>query len=275
MTAVLELATGHAPAAERILGAERERHPQWADSISNAGFPAWYARRLDEEVGQADFCVAASSFTRATLIEAGVRDDRILMLPLGVDLDKFTFVRRRQDGPFQVLFVGSVGQRKGIKYLLEAYRRLKCPWLRLAVVGPVVGSGRAFREHARDVEYIGRADPDSVVRLMQRSHVLVLPSLFEGFGLVIVEAMATGMPVIASTHSAAPDIIRDGIDGYVLAPDDVDGLVSRIARLADDRGLAADMGEAAARRAMEFSWDRHAERLADICRTLEKGGGRP
>ena len=270
MTGVVELATGHVPAAERILGMERERHPEWADSISNAGFPGWYVRRLNEEVGHADFCVAASSFTRGTLLEAGVRDDRILTLPLGVDLEKFAFVRRSEDGPFQVLFVGGVGQRKGIKYLLDAYRRLKGPAFRLTVVGPMIGGGRAFRENARGVEYVGRADEDTVIRRMQRSHVLVLPSVFEGFGLVIVEAMATGMPVIASTHSAAPDIIREGIDGYVLAPDDVDGLADRLAHLARHRRLAVRMGLEAAGRAREFGWDRHAERLAQICRMLEK-----
>lgn len=268
MTAVLELATGHAPAAERILGEQRERHPEWADSLSNAGFPRWYLSRLEEETQLADYCVAASSFTKQTLEESGVPTDRILMLPLGADLERFTPARRSTGGEFQILFVGGVGQRKGIKYLLDAWNRIRGHGMKLVVVGPMVGSGRAFHQHAKDVEYIGRADTEQVVRHMHESHVLVLPSLFEGFGLVIVEAMATGLPVIASTHSAGPDIIRDGRDGFVLRPDDVEGLANRLAQLAGDRRMADNMGAEAAERAREYGWDQHRSRLRNLCETI-------
>ncbi|MBN1490237.1 MAG: glycosyltransferase family 4 protein [Phycisphaerae bacterium] len=271
LTAVVELATGHAPAAEAILGRERQRHPEWADSLSNDAFPRWYGRRLDDEVIRADYCVVASTFTRQTLERSGVEDARILTLPLGADLRRFTFSRRSSTGPFQILFVGGVGQRKGIKYLLDAYDRIRGNGIRLVVVGPLVGSGRAFRARMRGVEYVGRADQAAVVDHMRKSHVLVLPSLFEGFGLVIPEAMATGMPVIASTHSAAPDILREGRDGFVLAPDDVDGLAEALTRLATHRRDAVAMGAEAATRAAEFGWDRHTERLADVCRTIEAG----
>jgi glycosyltransferase involved in cell wall biosynthesis len=268
MTAVLEMATGHVPAAERILGRERERNPEWADSLSNAGFPAWYARRLDDEPRRADFCIAASSFTRATLTEAGIDDHRIRTLPLGADLSAFTFARRKPTGPFRVLFVGGVGQRKGISYLLDAYERIRTRNTRLTVVGPMIGSGRAFRARSRHVDYVGRVDTRTVVDHMHRSHVLVLPSLFEGFGLVITEAMATGMPVIASTHSAGPDIIREGIDGHVLPPDDVEGLAARLNGLAEDRIRAVEMGVSAAQRASEYGWENHTLRLLELCEVI-------
>jgi glycosyltransferase involved in cell wall biosynthesis len=99
---------------------------------------------------------------------------------------------------------------------------------------------------------------------MHAAHVLVLPSVFEGFGLVIPEAMATGMPVIASTHSAGPEMIREGREGFVLEPDDVDGLADRLERLASDRQRAVEMGIEAADRAREFSWDAHAKRVGEI-----------
>ncbi len=164
--------------------------------------------------------------------------------------------------------MGGVGQRKGIKYLLDAWHRIRTPSLRLVVVGPMVGSGRAFRDHARGVDYVGRVDTKDVLAHMYRSHVLVLPSLFEGFGLVLIEAMATGLPVIGSTHSAAPDLVRAGRDGFVLAPDDVDGLADRLTRLAEDRSRAAAMGVEAAQRARQFGWDQHTERLMRITQII-------
>ncbi len=268
LLAVAEFATGHVTAAERILAAEAQRWPEWADSLNNCCFPAWYRRRLEAEPHRADVCVAASSFTRATLQEAGVAAERIRLLPLGADLGRIRPSPRPTRGAFRILFVGSVGQRKGIRYLLEAYRRIRSAGTRLVVAGPMVGSGRAFEAWRPYVEYLGRVDQTRVFAEMARSHVLVLPSLFEGFGLVMVEAMAAGLPVIGSTHSAAPDIIEDGVSGYVLEPDDVEGLCDRLIGLASRRERVREMGRNAAERARAFGWDRHEERLAELCREL-------
>jgi len=262
--AVVEFATAHVTAAAKLLAAEAERFPAWADSISNFHFPAWYRRRLEEEPHAADFCVAASGFTRQSLLDAGVAPDRIRPLPLGADLSDFHFAPRGEDGPFRILFVGGVGQRKGIKYLLDAFAKIRRPGVELVVAGPISGGGRAFAEHRHLCTYLGRLDQQAVVREMHRCHVLVLPSVFEGFGLVIPEAMATGMPVIASTHSAAPEIVREGRDGFVLAPDDVEGLAERLDRLASNRRAAVEMGREASRRAREFSWEAHAGRVRDL-----------
>lgn len=266
--AVAEFATAHITAAVRILSREQERHPEWADSISNLNFPDWYRRRLEREPQEADYCIAASSFTKRTLQEAGIAGGRIKLLPLGVDLGNFVSTPRRGDGPFRVLFVGGVGQRKGIKYLLEAYRQVRTKNTELVLVGPLVGSGRALQRYSGGFTYLGRLDQAAVVRQMQECHVLVLPSVFEGFGLVIPEAMATGMPVIASTHTAAPDFVVNGKEGFVLEPDDVEGLAAKLDLLASDRHLAAEMGKLAAERAQAFSWEAHQHHLRALLATI-------
>jgi glycosyltransferase involved in cell wall biosynthesis len=99
---------------------------------------------------------------------------------------------------------------------------------------------------------------------MQRCHVLVLPSVFEGFGLVIPEAMATGMPVIASTHTIGPEIVSEGETGFVLAPDDVDNLAARLDWLASHRHQCCQMGRAAAAQAQALSWEAHRDRLGRL-----------
>jgi glycosyltransferase involved in cell wall biosynthesis len=209
-------------------------------------------------------CIAASEFTRQSLIEAGVPADRIKLLPLGADVSQFTPVERSTEGKFRILFVGGVGQRKGIKYLLEAYRRIRSNQTELVIAGPLNCSDAVLAPYRNEITLRGRLDQAAVVREMQSCHVLVLPSVFEGFGLVIPEAMATGMPVIASTHSVGPEMIREGIDGYVLAPDDVEGLAAKLDYLATHRQEAAEMGRQAAQRAQEFSWEKHAGRVAEL-----------
>ena len=156
------------------------------------------------------------------------------------------------------------GSAKGIKYLLQAFDRIRGRGVELTLAGPLPADMRPLAPYQGSIRLTGRLDQADIVREMHAAHVLVLPSVFEGFGLVIVEAMATGMPVIASTNSAGPDIIREGLDGYVLEPDDVEGLAERLELLRLDRVGAVEMGAQAAERAKEFSWDVHAVRVKQI-----------
>jgi len=269
ITSVAEFATAHVTSAVKILTEEREKNPEWADSISNLYFPEWYLKRLEEEPFLADYCVAASGFSRKTLESAGVEAGKIFVLPLGVDIEKFVFKKRKPKYPFQVLFTGSVGQRKGIKYLLDAVNKLNTDKIRLKIIGPVVGSGRAFRRYSGTHEFLGPLSHDEMKKHMHESDCLVLPSLFEGFGLVIPEAMATGMPVIASANTAAPEIIREGLDGFVTEAGDADAISAKLEWLMANREKAVEMGCNARERAEEFSWEKHTERLGALLGTLE------
>jgi glycosyltransferase involved in cell wall biosynthesis len=262
--AVAEFATAHVTSAIAILQREAERHPEWAATISNFHYPDWYRERLEQEPSAADYCVVASTFSRQSLERVGVPESKIKLLPLGVELQDFAFVPRNSSGPFRVLFVGGIGQRKGIKYLLEAFKRVRTPGMELVLIGPIGQSAKPLAEYGTLFRYLGRLDQCEVVRQMHQAHVLVLPSVFEGFGLVIPEAMATGMPVIASTHSIGPELIREGRDGFVIAPDDVDGLASKLDWLASNRADACQMGQEAAEHAKSLSWEVHASRLREI-----------
>jgi starch synthase len=266
---VAEFATAHVTRAIELLSAEAERHPEWASTISNFAFPNWYRERLEHEPHAADLCVAASRFTASSLEQAGIDSRRILLLPLGADLTQFQFVTRSQKAPFRILFVGGIGQRKGVKYLLQAFEKIEGRGVELTLAGPLPADLRPLAPYRGRVRLTGRLDQNQVVREMQQAHVLVLPSVFEGFGLVIVEAMATGLPVIASTHSAGPDIIREGREGFVLEPDDVEGLLNHLERLRDDREMATQMGVWACERAGDFSWQAHADRVKHILDSLQ------
>jgi glycosyltransferase involved in cell wall biosynthesis len=268
ITAVAEFSTAHVTMAIDVLSQEAKRHPEWASTISNFHFPDWYRERLEQEPHAADVCIVASAYTRCSLEAVGIDSDQIQHLPLGADLGQFRFVRRSAEGPFRILFVGGVGQRKGVKYLLQAFDRMRGAGVELTIAGPLPADMRPLTPYQNRVRLTGRLDPVDIVREMHQAHVLVLPSVFEGFGLVIPEAMATGMPVIASTHSAGPEIIREGQDGFVLEPDDVEGLAEKLELLRADRQRAVEMGVQAAERAREFSWEAHSERVRQILELL-------
>ena len=217
MITVVELATAHVTAAKRILGEEQTLQPEWADSIDNLHFPKAYEQRLIAEPHLADFVVAASEFTKSTLREVGIPEAQILYLPLGVDVaevePKQKVVYKK---PIKLLYAGTITQRKGIKYLLEAIKPYDKSLIELHLYGHIQGSGDAFKAYAANVFYHGPVSQKELFALYKNFDYLVLPSIFEGFGLVIVEAMAAGLPVITTKHTYGAELINHLDNGFLV-----------------------------------------------------------
>jgi glycosyltransferase involved in cell wall biosynthesis len=197
-----------------------------------------------------DALTVPSEFARQTYIDRGIPAEKVHVIPYGVRLERFM---KTQDAPaerFEVLFVGGVSLRKGIPYLLEAFARLKAPNKRLRIVGgmadwmkPVLE--RLPREH---VEFAGSVPQHQLPTIMSSSHVLVLPSIEDGFGMVMTQALACGCPVIGTNNTGASDTLTDGVEGYIVPIRDADTLADRLQRLANGRELQRRMSEAALER---------------------------
>lgn len=220
-------------------------------------------RQLADESLLADFCIANSQFTRKSLIENGVAPNKITVVPYGVDITVFKPSTRPQDDIFRVLFVGSVVQRKGIKYLLQAWRELALPNSELIV------AGRGFTDATLIAEYNGvfthrpNLSQEELVQLYGRADIFCLPSIVEGFGLVIMEALACGTPVITTTNTAGPDILEEGKTGFILAPGDIKGLAEKIKWCYNERnGKLRKMRPDCRAVAEKYSWTDFRERLA-------------
>ena len=158
----------------------------------------------------------------------------------------------------RLLFVGHIGQRKGIRYLLEAVRRLG-PDVSLTLVGRVVCDPAAlapFRDVFRHVPHVPFHE---VHTLFQDADVFVYPSLHEGSAFATYEALASGLPVITTPNAGS--VVRHGEDGLIVPIRDVDALIAAIARLRDP-DLRAAMAAAARARAEGFTWGHYAARLA-------------
>jgi glycosyltransferase involved in cell wall biosynthesis len=159
----------------------------------------------------------------------------------------------------RLLFVGQIGQRKGISYLLEAARRTAAQGDSLTLVGQIQGSGRAlvpYRDGFRHVPHVPRVELREIYR---QADVFVFPTLVEGMGIVVLEAMASGLPVI-TTPNGPGDIVRDGVDGFLVPPRDVDAIVERLERLRADPQLRQEMARNARIRAQEFTWDAYRKK---------------
>lgn len=190
-------------------------------------------------------------------MEHGVEASRIHVVPYGVDLEQFHPPAEPPAGPFRVLFVGQLTQRKGVKYLLEAWRELALPKAELVLVG----RGHVDRQLLRPYEGSFRLELNVHSRarmrsLYQGSHVFCMPSLTESFGLVYLEAMACGTPVIGTPNTGAADVVRDGRDGFLVPIRRIEPLKERLLWCYENQAALMSFRAEARRRAETFSWTR-------------------
>lgn len=269
--AICELATAHVVQARKILSEEARLQPEWSDSIDNLYFPPAYEKRLEEEPFRADHVIAASQFTRWTLEETGVDPSRISVLPLGFEADKIPFSvesKGFENRPLRLLFAGTVTQRKGVSYLLEAMDSLpKDRSVELHFIGGIQGSGQAFHKRTELYTHHPAVSQMEMFRMYTEYDALVLPTVFEGFGLVIVEALAAGLPVITTPHSMGPDVIEQGENGWIVPIRDPKALADGIAQLRSKSDSAyARMREKARQSALRFTWERYGDALGTLVR---------
>jgi glycosyltransferase involved in cell wall biosynthesis len=224
--------------------------------------------RIMRERTFADILLAPSEFVAGCLVRNGVDEDRIVRVPYGVDPAVFTpQSSTAARGQFRVLFVGSVSHLKGARYLLEAWKQARLEDAELVLVGRIGKAAREWLRGAKSVRLLGQLPRRQVRQWFAQSDAFVLPSLAEGSALVTYEALASGLPVVTTPNSGS--VVREGQDGFLVAPRDVDALVGALTRLRADETLCKELG-ASGRELIRanYTWDHYRTRLEDVYRRL-------
>ncbi len=225
---------------------------------------------IDRELAEydaADRVVVGSEFIRQTFLARGFPAERLLHNTLGVDTGAYRRVAPRQREVFRVVFAGGVGYRKGVPYLVEAFSRAALPSnAELVLAGNVEPDFRPHLERlvAADprVRVVGHLSRDALLALYASATAFCLPSVEDGFGVVLTQAMACGVPVLHSDHTGGADVVRHGVDGFGFPSRDVDALAAHLQRLHDTPDLSEAMCESAAERIADgFGWDAYGDRL--------------
>ena len=227
--------------------------------------------REEKIYAAADLITVPSSFAARSFVEEGVPAEKVRVIPYGVRLEQFVRTGGPPAGRFDVLFAGSVGLRKGVPYLLEAFARLRHPAKRLRFAGALHADLRSVLQRLPQdqVEFLGPVSQARLAELMSTSHVMALPSIEEGLALVQGQALACGCPVLASTNTGGEDLFSNGVEGFIVPIRDVDALTERMQRLADDPALQQSMSEAALRRVKLIGgWNEYGDQWEKLLRTL-------
>lgn len=272
---IYDLPIGYWRAARAILQEEAEREPEWAVTLNGNRDSAEKTERKDAELREADLVLVASSFTRSTLDLAPGKQAPVICLPYGSPLlDRTAGAARKEDrrskGKLRALFVGSLGQRKGLSYLFQAVRELDAA-VELTVIGmrPMTPCAALDRELQR-VRWIPTCSHAEVLAEMAAHDVFVFPSLFEGFGLVLLEALAMGLPIITTPHTAGPDLITDGVEGFIVPIRSATAIAEKLRCLQENVGLRHEMAQRASERAQQFTWEAYGAAVAEAVSAAKK-----
>lgn len=195
------------------------------------------------------------------------------IIPNGVDLDLYDGAQpfeELRDGTLNILFVGRFEERKGLIHLLKAYHRLRKRKVDARLL--VVGGGSKAREYRRfiglrglrDVEFLGRVSDEDKARYFASADIFCAPNTGqESFGIVLLEAMAAGVPIVASDIHGFKNVVQRNVQGLLVEPRNPRALAAALYTLARDPDLRHEMGEAGRAKAPEYSWPSVTRRLVD------------
>jgi len=232
---IYDLPIGYWRAGRTLLTEEGELQPAWKGTLNGLADSHEKLDRKDEEIALADTILVASNYTRSTLELFPGEKKKTVVITYGTPRPNPT-VREATDKrkPLRVIYVGSLTQRKGISYLFAAVEGLGSS-VALTVIGRKVGNSEALDKACS-------------------THRWIESLLFEGFGLVIGEALSQGVPVITTPNTGGPDILRDGQDGFIVPIRDAEAIAARLLELHQDRELLRQMSESARERASQLDW---------------------
>jgi len=220
-----------------------------------------------EEIEQIDFLLAPSVWVKNSFVAQGFPIEKIFVLPYGVDVRRFCpalFNKEDQSQKiFQVLCVGQITPRKGQIYLLEAWKRLRLPQAELLLLGAIDPIMKPILKKYEDCfTYLGFCSWDKVSYYFRNASVFVLPSIEDGFSCVIIEAMASGLPVITTTNIGASEIVEEGINGYVIPIRSSEKIAEKLEILYRDQSLRIEMSRHAFEKARRFlDWQFYAKSI--------------
>lgn len=270
MKCLYDLPTVHWRYAKKIREAESQLLPEWAGTIVGLSDSDEKLERKDQELKLSDHIFVASSITAESLKEFPGNLAPIEVIPYGFPPVNETrdFRLSPSKNPLKLLFVGRLTQLKGISYLFKAVENLR-DRVSLTVVGSKpVDDCKLLNKALTKYRWIPSLAHNEILDLMKIHDVLVFPSLFEGFGLVITEAMSQGTPVITTNRTAGFDLINHGVNGWIVDPGSTESLQAAIENLLENPQLIAEAGKMAIETAKKRPWLVYGKEISNSVKEL-------
>jgi glycosyltransferase involved in cell wall biosynthesis len=267
---VYDLPIAYWETTQRLLREEAQRYPDWEPTLGATRDSEGKLSRKTRELALAELVICPSRFVLESLPAEAHAKKHCLVAPFGSPVAKSNEERSttRSAGPLRVLFVGALTQRKGLADLFAAMKLIDSAAVELVVMGSTLRSLSWYRDQFPDFTYEPPRPHREVLRLMHSCDIFVLPSIVEGRALAQQEAMACGLPLIATRNAGADDLIGEGVTGFLVPVRSPEAIAEKINWCAANRSLISGMGIAAKQRAGELSWRAYGETIVSAIREL-------
>lgn len=271
ITRVYDLPKGYWRAERNLLEKEQQKTPEWAMTLAGFNDSDQKLKRKDLEIENAQHIIVASSFTKTTLDYYPGKLPPVSVVPYG-----FPEVNQKKvydyDGirKLKLLFVGSLSQLKGLANVLDAVDAL-ADRTELTIIGRrSVENCEPLNAGIQKHRYIRSLPHHEVLQEMAQHDILLFPSLFEGFGLVVTEAMSCGTPVITTNRTCGADIIHHDVNGWIVEPGNSDALISQIRLILEKPEKIENVGAAAVKKAETRPWSVYGAELVDLVNQIHQ-----
>ncbi|HXF48611.1 MAG TPA: glycosyltransferase [Verrucomicrobiae bacterium] len=273
-----DLLHSHYATSYGFLGSKTGFHPfvitAWGSDVLD--FPQSFLKRkwLGSVLSKTDGLTAAGKFLAEATERLLTNYKKVTLTPFGVDLEVFQPRLTKQNKDIVIGSTKSLEPVYGLEYLIRASAKLRNPGLRLLLVGdgslrPKLERLAAELKISDRLELAGRVAPNEIPAYLQRMDILVNPSLRESFGVSVLEAQACEIPVIASNTGGLPEVMRDGVSGFLVPPEDVNALAEKIELLVSDENLRKRMGKAGREFVRKnFNWSENVKIMEKLYESL-------
>jgi glycosyltransferase involved in cell wall biosynthesis len=216
-----------------------------------------------EELSLADYVICLSGFAKETLVQQGFNPENIFIAHLGFDPAKFQPKQNYQaSGKLRVVFVGTLTRRKGIDLILEVHQQL-ADMMELTLIGPMADAIDLLDSYKGEYTWHPHVDQGKLNILLNQADLFVFPSYLDSWAMVVIEAMACGLPVIVSENTGAREAVLNN-SGFVIPAGDADMLKEKISYFYENRSALQIMGQAARKESLAYTWDNYYKRIDHI-----------
>jgi glycosyltransferase involved in cell wall biosynthesis len=253
---VCDRGSSHIAYANRLLAEEFARQ-----GFSYKPIDPRLVEKEKKEYAEADLITVPSTFAYNSFLKEGIASEKLAKIPYGVDLSMFNPLPK-EDEIFRIVYVGQLSLRKGIPYLLEAVKGLDLPRVELVLIGGLTEEIKPILARYQDprIHYLGFIPRPRLSYYYSQGSVFVLASVEEGLAMVQAQAMACGLPVIATTNTGAADLFTDGVEGFIVPIRDPVALREKIIHLYENPDVREEMGRAALRRVSSLGgWETYGK----------------
>jgi len=215
-----------------------------------------------------DYFIVPSDFVKESLIREKISNQKIYVVPFGVDVKKFKPLDNKDDKLFKVAFAGNINNRKGIPYLIEAWKELNLKDAELNLYGRIYPEVKKYLKDAEKYNIRLHGFVSNINEELPKNHIFVFPSLLEGSAKVTYEALACGLPIITTFNSGS--IIRDNVEGFIIPTQNVEAIKDKFLYFYNHREQIKIFGKRARKLAEKYTWKIYGKRIVEIYKLVSE-----